>query len=122
MLKRANYEFESRGGMPTLTTILYLHDLHDHTIAELNASGQTLKEYIWLNDLPVAVVDGVGTAHKSPATPGRIVRDSSTGRMVEVRGYGALKGQLSIAEGVDLTKPIYDQVKKRSGRAAPKVP
>lgn len=28
----------------------------------MNASGQTLKEYIWLNDLPVAVVDGVGTA------------------------------------------------------------
>ena len=50
--------------------------------------------------------------------PGKIVRDSSTGRMVEVRGYGALKGQLDIAKGVDLTKPIYEQVKKRSARSA----
>ncbi|HEX4180073.1 MAG TPA: hypothetical protein VHY32_04725 [Caulobacteraceae bacterium] len=60
--------------------------------------------------------------HKSPATPGKTVRDSSTGRVVEVRGYGALEGQLSIAKGVDLTKPIYDQVKKKSGRPAPKHP
>jgi hypothetical protein len=58
--------------------------------------------------------------HKSPATPGRLVRDSSTGRVVEVLGYGALKDQLSIAKGIDLTKPIYDQVKKKSGRVAPK--
>jgi hypothetical protein len=50
--------------------------------------------------------------HKGPSTPGKTVRDSTTGRMVEVRGYGALKGQLNIAKGVDLTKPIYDQVKK----------
>jgi hypothetical protein len=42
--------------------------------------------------------------------------------VVEVRGYGALEGQLSIAKGVDLTKPIYDQVKKKSGRPAPKHP
>jgi hypothetical protein len=30
-------------------------------IAELNTSGQTLREYIWLKDTPVAVVDNVNT-------------------------------------------------------------
>jgi RHS repeat-associated protein len=29
--------------------------------AELNTSGQTLREYIWLNDMPIAVVDNVNT-------------------------------------------------------------
>ena len=42
-------------------TILYIHDINDHIIAELNASGQTQREYLWLDDLPVAVVDGVST-------------------------------------------------------------
>jgi hypothetical protein len=57
-----------------------------------------------------------------PPIPGKIVRDASTGRTVEVRGYGALKGQLNIAKGVDLTKPIYDQVKKKPARSAPEHP
>ncbi len=51
---------------------------------------------------------------------GKTVRNSTTGRTVEVRGYGALKGQLSIAKGVDLTKPIYDQVKKTPARRVSK--
>ena len=46
---------------PTSTTILYAYDTNDHIIAELNSSGQTLREYIWLNDMPVAVVDNVNT-------------------------------------------------------------
>jgi RHS repeat-associated protein len=46
---------------PTATTILYAYDTKDHIIAELNTSGQTLREYIWLNDMPVAVVDNVNT-------------------------------------------------------------
>lgn len=33
----------------------------DHLIAEVNTSGQTMREYIRLDDLPVAVVDGVQT-------------------------------------------------------------
>ena len=58
---------------------------------------------------------------RSP-TPGKLVRDAATGRTVEVRGYGALKGRLNIAKGVDLTKPIYDQVNKKPAQsvAAPK--
>ena len=45
---------------PTTTTTLYIHDLDEHIIDELNAAGQTQKEYIWLGELPVAVVDSSG--------------------------------------------------------------
>jgi hypothetical protein len=57
---------------------------------------------------------------KSAPKPRKIVCDSATGRMVEVRGYGALKGRLDIVKGVDLTKPIYDQIKQKSSRHASK--
>jgi RHS repeat-associated protein len=43
------------------TTILYLHDLDDHIIAETDVSGNTLREYVWLGDTPLAVVDNVPT-------------------------------------------------------------
>lgn len=41
--------------------MLYAYDTHNHIIAELNTSGQTLREYIWLDDMPAAVVDNVDT-------------------------------------------------------------
>ena len=45
----------------------------------------------------------------------RTIRDSRTGKVLEVRGYGSLKGRLKILRGIDVTKPIYEQVaKKRS--------
>ena len=47
-------------GSPTV--IGYIHDLDDHIIAETDASGATLREYIWMDDLPVAVVDNVNMA------------------------------------------------------------
>ena len=63
-----SYDAQSRLSMrtvtqstaPTTTTTLYVHDQDDHIIAELSASGQTLKEYLWLGDMPLAVVDGSG--------------------------------------------------------------
>jgi len=39
----------------------------------------------------------------------KTVRDSKSGRIVTVRGAGALKGQLTLKKGVDLTKPIASQ-------------
>ena len=48
--------------MQGAATTLYVHDINNHIIAETNTAGQTLREYIWLNDLPVAVVEGVNTA------------------------------------------------------------
>lgn len=41
---------------------LYIHDIDDHIITETNTAGRTLREYIWLNDIPIAVVDNVETA------------------------------------------------------------
>jgi hypothetical protein len=40
------------------------------------------------------------------------VRDPRSGRFVTVRGAGALKGQLTLRKGVDLTKPIASQAMK----------
>jgi hypothetical protein len=40
------------------------------------------------------------------------VRNVKTGQLVTVRGVGALKGQLSLKKGIDLTKPIASQALK----------
>ena len=40
------------------------------------------------------------------------VRDSKSGRMVTLRGAGALKGQLTLKKSIDLTKPIASQAIK----------
>ena len=53
-------------------------------------------------------------AKAGPTTTERIVRDAKSGRVVTVRGLGALKGRLTIREDVDLTKPIAAQVLKGS--------
>jgi hypothetical protein len=47
-----------------------------------------------------------------PESPVTIVRDPETGRTLPLYGYGALKGQFEIRPGIDLTKPIYEQVLK----------
>jgi RHS repeat-associated protein len=46
-------------------TTHYLFDRFGHMLAEYDASGTVEKEYIWLDDLPVAVVDSTGS---SPVT------------------------------------------------------
>ena len=51
---------------------------------------------------------------KAVSTPKKFVRDPRTGETLEVRGFGALKGQLKIRPGVDLTKPIFEQVMKKT--------
>jgi RHS repeat-associated protein len=51
----------TQSAAPTTYTTLYVHDLDDHIIAETDTSGQTLREYIWLGDIPLAVVDKVAT-------------------------------------------------------------
>ncbi|MBV8566123.1 MAG: RHS domain-containing protein, partial [Methylobacteriaceae bacterium] len=44
----------------------YLQDPDGHIIAETDGSGNTTREYIWLDDMPIAVIDGVNTP--SPTT------------------------------------------------------
>jgi hypothetical protein len=46
---------------------------------------------------------------KVAAIPKKFVR-LDNGEMVELRGFGALKGKLTLMPGIDLTKPIYEQV------------
>lgn len=55
----------TQSAAPTSVTTLYIHDIDDRIIAETDTAGVTKREYIWLNDLPVAVVDKADTA--SPA-------------------------------------------------------
>ncbi len=58
----------------------------------------------------------------SPSVPPKLVRDPRTGEVLELRGFGALKGKLTLRKGLDLTKPIYEQVVKldeaEAGRTA----
>lgn len=49
-----------------------------------------------------------------------VVRDAKTGRMIPA-GYGALKGQYAVRKGVDVTKPIFEQVRRGPpGKATPR--
>lgn len=58
-------------------------------------------------------------SEQDPVGTSRSVRDARTGQFVTVRGVGALKGQLALKKGVDLTKPIASQALKR-GRSPAK--
>jgi hypothetical protein len=51
----------------------------------------------------------------SPPSP-RTVPDPKTGKLLTVRGFGALKGSLTVRKGIDLTKPIAAQVEKLDRR------
>lgn len=44
----------------------YLYDPDGHVVAETTSAGVTVREYIWLGDMPIAVIDAVNTA--SPVT------------------------------------------------------
>jgi YD repeat-containing protein len=70
---RGRYTYDGRGRLairqrlnstPSGTTHL-IHDAWDRVIAETNGAGQTVREYVWLDDMPVAVLDGSAT----PASP-----------------------------------------------------
>jgi RHS repeat-associated protein len=62
----ATYAYDAQDRLVSRTvngaTTLYVYDLDDHIIAETDTTGTTQREYVWLNDLPVAVVDHVNTA------------------------------------------------------------
>ncbi|QLP97380.1 MAG: hypothetical protein HZY79_08210 [Rhodoblastus sp.] len=46
---------------PAVTTH-YLYDPDGHVVAETTPAGVTTREYLWLGDMPVAVIDAVNTA------------------------------------------------------------
>jgi hypothetical protein len=65
---RYNYLFRlvARELPQSLTTLHTVHDLDGNVIAKYSASGTLLREYIWLDGQPVAVIADTGTA--SPKT------------------------------------------------------
>lgn len=40
------------------------------------------------------------------------ITDKATGRVMPLKGYGALKGQFQLRKGIDLSQPIAAQVMK----------
>lgn len=60
------YDYLSRLTTRTLpgssTTLHFVHDLDGNIIAEYDAAGTVLHEYIWLEERPLAVVDHSGTS------------------------------------------------------------
>jgi hypothetical protein len=67
-------------------------------------------------------MQGMTKNAKASEPPSVTVRDSRTGRLVTVKGAGALKGSgFTIRQGIDLTKPIARQALKDRPRVL-KVP
>ena len=46
------------------------------------------------------------------------IRDTETGEIFVLKGYGALKGEYSVKKGIDLTKPIFAQTEKKKAKTA----
>jgi hypothetical protein len=51
-----------------------------------------------------------------------VIRDGKSGRSFPLKGYGALKGQITFRPDVDLTKPIAQQVAKPRSKRKKAVP
>ena len=45
------------------------------------------------------------------------IRNKKTGEVLVLHGYGSMEGKLELRKGIDLTKPIYEQVMKLEARA-----
>jgi len=58
---------------------------------------------------------GAMSTKKHASATVAVGRDAKTGRMIPA-GYGALKGKYVVREGIDVTKPIFEQVRCRDSR------
>jgi RHS repeat-associated protein len=66
----ANYTYDglerlairTTSNMTPAGTTQYVYDLAGHLITEADSSGNTLTEYVWLDDMPLAVVANVDTS------------------------------------------------------------
>ena len=47
---------------PAAGTRQYLYDLAGHVVVETDQNGVSLREYIWLDDMPIGMIDQVNTA------------------------------------------------------------
>jgi hypothetical protein len=70
---RADYVYDGRSRLASRVTqnqvgagtVRFIHDHRDRIIAEVSGTGTTIREYMWLGDLPVAVLDGT-TSQTNP--------------------------------------------------------
>ena len=73
-LSEGQYAYDPFDRLISRTTVNgsvhYIYDQADHIIAEVDGSTapQTLREYIWLDDQPIAVVSNVNTASLAEVT------------------------------------------------------
>ena len=58
---------------------------------------------------------GAMSTKKRASNTVTVGRDAKTGRMLPA-GYGALKGKYVVRKGIDITKPIFEQVGCRDSR------
>ena len=82
----------------------------------------------------VAHIPNIATALPTPSPSGFIfdrhgkgfpttIRDSASGKVLGLKGYGALSGEFAVRKGVDLSKPIYEQAAKiQKKRLSPRPP
>jgi RHS repeat-associated protein len=63
----------------TLGDRVFHYDIQGHLIAETTAAGATLKEYVWLGDMPLAVLDGTDRyyIHTDHLNTPRLIADST---------------------------------------------
>ncbi|WP_167858444.1 RHS repeat-associated core domain-containing protein [Methylobacterium nonmethylotrophicum] len=62
---KANYLYDGKNRLSVRQTLNMtpsgtqhlIHDVWDHVLVETNGAGQAVREYIWVGDIPVAVVD-----------------------------------------------------------------
>lgn len=58
--------------------------------------------------------DASTSARSGLTASSKTVRDPNSGRFLEIKGAGSLSGNaLPLRKGVDLTKPIYEQVSRK---------
>ena len=115
---------------PTNVYTLFIHDLNDRIIAETNNPGATQREYIWADDIPIAVVANVAT---SPALhfvhtdhlmrPARMTNASGVLSWdVVYRPFGEVNNISEISAKQDLRFPGHDFWLTRGAGAALWVP
>lgn len=68
-LQEGNYTYDAFSRLANRSVLnlgpsTFTHNLYDqqgHVVVETNAAGASLREYIWLDDMPVAIIDNVNT-------------------------------------------------------------
>ena len=106
----ATYTYNARGQrskkVTATETIHYLYGLEDNLLAEINDAGITLREYIYLNEKPIAVAQAIFTQYPAEVGPETVLDDtdnavSTTGNWDRVKKKGAYGDYYQRSEDAD---------------------